>query len=780
MNDVFPSALRALFGGPRDLEDMLPYLFEESNHAVATRSGLLVSVVKLAGVNPFTASESELDDTNDRLAELVDKSGNNFSFHFHKIQSAYQDLNYQPKAFVDTGFGQDLDRAWRDHIVTAGLCIPVLFLSVIERKSMAERLPILGSLLGQRRQDALTERLAGLAELAQRVCEILTEGSELLAIDDGTLTGFLRAISTGVYAPMARSETGSLIDDIRMPLEIYDRAVEIREDFDTRYASVISVANLSPQTHSGLLDTLYSDPDILISCTYQPLLLDLISAKAVTRLEQTLEESAGGKIAAQLQEAAEDLQMGQIGFGDSQTVVTVYAQSPEALRKKVTAVTAILKSRKLKVVVEKQGLAAAWFARYPGNYEFQKRPLTISNRNFSDFAALHMVRLGKPASECYWATPITTFKSCANSPYDFSFHGRFASSEAEPPFASTLIVGPPDAGKSTIMAFLAAQARRTNCRIIAFDKDQSLEMPLRALGGTYTSVRAGRNTGLNPLASETDEEGQAWLRSWLTALLERKGHQLSVSDSEKLARTIESNATAPAIFQDFTNFATRFLSFEGNIASRVNEWSPKGQYGWVFGQDRAPIVDFSTSEIVGVDMTALLNMEIERTALLAYLFRQIEKTVSARTPTLLVLEEAGVFLDDLYFQRELKTWLATLRKKNVVVVMLVQFVSQIRACAAGASILEGLQNQLILPHYQAGRDSYDGLNLTDAELSFLLSPQVGSRRALWRDGQSSNILDTDLSALGPYLSVLGGGHSAERKFGLDWRDNPHFWKGDTT
>ena len=124
-----------------------------------------------------------------------------------------------------------------------------------------------------------------------------------------------------------------------------------------RWWSVISVANLSPQTHGGILDTLYTDPDILISCTYQPLLPDLISAKATTRLEQTLEESAGGKIAAQLQEAAEDLQMGQMGFGDSQTIVTVYAATPDALKRKVTAVTAILRSKKLKIVVEKQGLA---------------------------------------------------------------------------------------------------------------------------------------------------------------------------------------------------------------------------------------------------------------------------------------------------------------------------------------------------------------------------------------------------------------------------------------
>ena len=119
---------------------------------------------------------------------------------------------------------------------------------------MAERLPIFGGLLGHRRQDALSERLSDLAELAQSVAETLGEGSELLAIDNGTLTGFLRAISTGIYAPLARSETGTIVDDIRTPVEIYDRAVEIGDEFETRYASVVSVANLAPQTHAGILD----------------------------------------------------------------------------------------------------------------------------------------------------------------------------------------------------------------------------------------------------------------------------------------------------------------------------------------------------------------------------------------------------------------------------------------------------------------------------------------------------------------------------------------------
>lgn len=73
-------------------------------------------------------------------------------------------------------------------------------------------------------------------------------------------------------------------------------------------------------------------------------------------------------------------------------------------------------------------------------------------------------------------------------------------------------MGRTGAGKTLTTAFLTAQAQRVGARLFFFDKDRGLEMAVRALGGRYNEIRAGAPTGLNPLVSETDERGRAWLR----------------------------------------------------------------------------------------------------------------------------------------------------------------------------------------------------------------------------------------------------------------------------
>ncbi|HBB83779.1 MAG TPA: hypothetical protein DC031_11015, partial [Sulfitobacter sp.] len=54
-----------------------------------------------------------------------------------------------------------------------------------------------------------------------------------------------------------------------------------------------------------------------------------------------------------------------------------------------------------------------------------------------------------------------------------------------------------------------------------------MEMAVRANGGRYASLNAGQPTGLNPLWTETDARGTAWLSDWLTTLLYRADKPLT-------------------------------------------------------------------------------------------------------------------------------------------------------------------------------------------------------------------------------------------------------------
>ena len=70
---------------------------------------------------------------------------------------------------------------------------------------------------------------------------------------------------------------------------------------------------------------------------------------------------------------------------------------------------------------------------------------------------------------------------------------------------------------------------------------------------------------------------------------------------------------------------------------------------------------------------------------------------------------------------------------------------------------------------------YEGFNLTDNELNFVLTGRTAQRHALSRSHDGSTILNVDLSPLGPLLTALGGGEAGTRAFGPDYASRKHFW-----
>src|SRR5690606_23973549 len=129
-----------------------------------------------------------------------------------------------------------------------------------------------------------------------------------------------------------------------------------------------------------------------------------------------------------------------------------------------------------------------------------------------------------------WKTPITVFETAQGTPHHFSFHEP-GDPEAEPTVGHTLVLGPSGSGKTGTLAFLTAQALRTDARVIIFDKDKGLKMAVEALGGRYATIAAGQGTGLAPLLTEGGERGQAFLIDWLAALAERDGTILTPAQS---------------------------------------------------------------------------------------------------------------------------------------------------------------------------------------------------------------------------------------------------------
>lgn len=82
--------------------------------------------------------------------------------------------------------------------------------------------------------------------------------------------------------------------------------------------------------------------------------------------------------------------------------------------------------------------------------------------------------------------------------------------------------------------------------------------------------------------------------------------------------------------------------------------------------------------------------------MLAYLFHRIEDRLDGR-PTLLIVDEGWLALDDEDFADQLREWLKTLRKKNASVIFATQSLSDIDGSAIAPAIIESCCRALWRP-----------------------------------------------------------------------------------
>jgi len=113
-------------------------------------------------------------------------------------------------------------------------------------------------------------------------------------------------------------------------------------------------------------------------------------------------------------------------------------------------------------------------------------------------------------------------------------------------------------------------------------------------------------------------------------------------------------------------------------------------------------------------------------AVLTYLFHRLEQWFDG-APTLLVLDEAWVYLDDPTFASRLREWLKTLRKLNVSVVFATQSLADIQRSSIAPALIESCPSRLFLPSPQATEPQlkpiYEGFGLNARQIEIIARAQ---------------------------------------------------------
>ncbi|MCC0001346.1 MAG: conjugal transfer protein TrbE [Methylobacteriaceae bacterium] len=373
--------------------------------------------------------------------------------------------------------------------------------------------------------------------------------------------------------------------------------------------------------------------------------------------------------------------------------VTVWDADPRAAKEKLRLVEKVVQGRDFTAMPESINAVDAWLGSLPGHVYANVRQPPISTLNLAHMIPLSAVWAGPERDEHLRSPPLLYGKTEGSTPFRFSLHVGDV--------GHTLVVGPTGAGKSVLLALMALQFRRyPRSQVFAFDFGGSIRAAALAMGGDWHDLGGGLTdaadalVSLQPLARVHETHERAWAADWIVAILMREGVTITPEVKEHLWTALTSLASAPVEERTLTGLTVLLQS--NDLKQALRPYCVGGPYGRLLDAEsehlgQASVQAFETEGLIGAGAAP---------AVLAYLFHRIGDRLDGR-PTLLIVDEGWLALDDEGFAVQLREWLKTLRKKNASVIFATQSLADIDGSAIAPAIIESCQTRLLLPNERA-------------------------------------------------------------------------------
>jgi type IV secretion system protein VirB4 len=478
---------------------------------------------------------------------------------------------------------------------------------------------------------------------------------------------------------------------------------------------ILTVVGFPTATTPGILDDLnrlafpyrWSTRAILLDKTDATKLLTKIrrqwfakrkSIAAILKEVMTNEASALVDTDAANKAADADLALQELGAdyaGQAYVTATiaVWDNDPRVASEKLRLVEKVIQGRDFTAMPETINAADAWLGSLPGHVYANVRQPPISTLNLAHMIPLSAVWAGLERDEHFGAPPLLYGKTEGSTPFRFSIHVGDV--------GHTLVVGPTGAGKSVLLALMALQFRRyTQAQVFAFDFGGSIRAAAIAMGGDWHDLGGGLTEGsaesvaLQPLSRIDEAAERAWAAGWIVAILMRESIQVTPNVKELIWTALSSLASAPTAERTMTGLSVLLQS--NDLKQALRPYCVGGPYGRLLDAENehlgvATVQAFETEGLIGTAAAP---------AVLSYLFHRIEDRLNGE-PTLIIVDEGWLALDDEGFAGQLREWLKTLRKKNASVVFATQSLSDIDGSAIAPAIIESCQTRLLLPNERA-------------------------------------------------------------------------------
>ena len=298
-------------------------------------------------------------------------------------------------------------------------------------------------------------------------------------------------------------------------------------------------------------------------------------------------------------------------------------------------------------------------------------------------------------------------------------------------------------------------------QVFIFDKGWSARAAVLAMGGVHHELAGSRQAGtlsFQPLRNVNRAIERSWAAEWLSGLLEHEKVVVTPEVKDLLWSALLSLATAPPEERSLTGLS---LLLQSNaLKSALLPYTLEGPFGALLdgAEDQLALADvhcFETETLMGQPGAV--------PPVLSYLFHRLEEKFDGR-PTLLLLDEAWLFLDNPLFAARIREWLKVLRKKNVAVIFATQSLADICSSSIAPAIIESCPQRIFLPNDRAiepqSRAAYENLGLNERQID-LIARATPKRDYYLQSRRGNRLFDLALGRIA--LALCGASDPASQR-----------------
>ena len=750
---------------PAALADHLPWAALVAPGVVLNKDGSFLTGFRFRGPDLESSTEDELMAVRARLNNALRRLGSGWCLH---VEARRRAASPYPESdiYIDVAWLLDAERRSRFDTAEAAFetdfRLALTWLPPADETRRMERWLFDG--LQKAGQD-WRQALAAFGREVDTTLDLLADAlPEIARLDDAELLTWLHDCVSPRPFPVRPPDSPMFLDGWLADAGLTGGVAPRLGD---RWLKVVSVRGLPSVTRPGLLDALGALP-FDYRWTARWLGLDkpdaereivklrkrwfakrkgvgVLLREAITKEEVPLLDTDAASKTEECDGALAALGGEACAYGYLTLTVSVLDGSEEGAMAKARAIEAALNAQGLVARIEDLNAVEAWLGSMPGEpYADVRRPL-LSTLNLADLLPVSAVWAGPPWDACLEGPPLATARTTGSTPFRLALHVGDV--------GHAMVVGPTGSGKSALLSFLALQwFRYPEARVVFFDKGRSARAATLAAGGRWRSLEPGSGLSLQPLARIERDDERAWASEWIAETVRLAGLDPTPRIREEIWMALTALAEAPVGQRTLTVFCA--LVQDRAVAAALGPLTLNGPHGALLDGHGAAL---RSSRFDTFELETLMATPSAVAPVLSALFHELEQGFDGR-PTLLVLDEAWLFLGETAFAAKIREWLKTLRKKRVAVVFATQSLDDVASSSIASSLIESCPTQVFLPNPRAmepsSADLYRGFGLNRRQLE-LIAFATPKRAYYWRQPRGRRLFDLRLT--GVALALCGAG-----------------------